>query len=159
MTDNNCPIMELISNRIDNFLPKDENEDLSYTDLFFPKICTLIGSDGCMQIYGCEDPVKVFISVGLTKEDYESLSSLIKEGMRIYNEDGSLETLFELDKRSDALLKGYLGKVRSFKIKRGVSEDEINKFDADVSNFFDNSPVIFTPCSEYEKAIDKNNVK
>lgn len=159
MTNDGCSILELISSRINDFLREDENEDLSYIDLFFPKICTLIGSDGCMRIYNGENPVEVFISVGLTKEDYESLSSLIKEGMRIYNEDDSLETLFELDRRSDALLKGYLGKVRNFKIKRGVSEDEINKFDADINNFFDNSLAVFTPCVEHEKMIDKNNVK
>lgn len=159
MTSTINPIKELIEERIDNLLGK-EQEDLSYVDLFFPKLITLIGTNGCIKIYDGQDPKEVFQNVGLEKEDYESIASLIGEGKRIYFEDSSLETLYELDKRSDVIIKGYLNKVRNFKIKSGASLKEINKFDDDVRNFFDNGNEIFTPISDYEKEFDnKNNVK
>lgn len=158
MKDTSNPIRDLIAQRIDNLFGED-SEDLNYVHIFFPKLITLIGTEGCMGIYEGKDPVEVFANVGLTKEDYESILSLIKEGMRISSLENSLEMLNELDKRSDVILMGYLIKVRDFKIKFGASISEIEKFDEDVKNFFANDPAIFTPCSEYEKTIDKNNVK
>ena len=158
MTSTNNPIKELIEQRINN-LQGNTQEDLSYVDLFFPKLITLIGTNGCIRIHEGQDSKEIFQNAGLEKEDYESIKSLISEGIRINMEDNSLEMLYELDKRSDIIFKGYLNKVRNFKIKNGASEDEINKFDQDVKNFFDNGNEIFTPCSEYEKTLDKNNVK
>lgn len=159
MKDISNPIKELIEKRINNLFGE-ESADLEYVHLFFPKLITLIGTKGCMMIYEGNDPVKVFEEVGLTKEDYEAILAVIREGMRVSSFDDSLETLREIDKRSDILIKGYLDKVRNFKIKRGASPLEINKFDEDIRTFFGNDPVIFTPCSEYEKSIDnKNNVK
>lgn len=160
MKDTSNPIKELIDKRISN-LSGEESEDLEYVHLFFPKLITLIGTKGCMDIYEGKDPVKAFLEAGLTKEDYESILLIIQEGSRISSLDNSLETLKELDKRSDVIIKGYLNKVRDFKIKSGASSSEIEKFDADVNNFFNNASAIFTPCVEYEKSIDnnKNNVK
>ncbi len=155
-TDN--PIKELITERINNLLGE-ENEDLKYGDLFFPKLNTLIGTEGCLKIYEGENPIKVFETIGLSKEDYESITSIIKQGKNISLMDDSQETLSEIDKRSDALMRGYIDKIRNFKIKNS-SLEEINKFDDDVKNFFGNNPVIFTPCAEYENSLEnKNNVK
>ncbi len=159
MKDTSNPIKELIDKRISN-LSGEESEDLEYVHLFFPKLITLIGTKGCMDIHEGKDPVKVFLKSGLTKEDYESIFLIIQEGIRILSLDNSLGALSEIDKRSDVMLMGYLKKVRDFKIKSGASSSEIEKFDNDVNLFFGNNPVIFTPCEEYEKSLDnKNNVK
>lgn len=155
MTDTNNPIKEIIDERINNLYGDENKEDLSYVDLFYPKIELLLGLNGCISIYNNEDPIKVFENVGLTKEDYESITSLINEGLKINKEDSSLEVLSEIDKRSDIVLVGYLNKVRDFKIKNNVSYDEINKFDSKVNVFFGNNPSIFTACSNYEIDINK----
>lgn len=157
MKDTSNPIKELIDERISNLLGE-KSKDLKYVHLFFPKLITLIGTKGCMDIHEGKDLIKVFEGAGLTKEDYEAILAVIKEGKRISSLDDSQETLSEIDKRSDILIKGYLNKVRNFKIKMGASPSEIEKFDADVKNFFDNDPVIFTPCEEYEKQFSNKNM-
>ena len=151
---NNSAVRELIVQRINN-INGDEHPDLTYLHVFFPKINTLIGSEGCIRIYNGEDVEKVFLSRGLTKEDYESINSLIKEGKRISDEDSSL--LLEIDDRSDKILMGYVNKVRTHLIANGK---DVSKFDEDVFNFFQNDKVIFTPVEEYEKELEENkNVK
>lgn len=157
MANINNPIKEIVIERINNLYGNETSEDLSYIDLFYPKIELLLGLNGCVSIYNNEDPIKVFESVGLTKEDYESILVLLNEGIKINKENNSLEVLCEIDKRSDRILVGYLNKVRNHKIGNNASYDEIKKFDSKINVFFGNNPNIFTACSNYE--LDKNNVK
>lgn len=152
MGENDNWIKKLIDTRINDIF-KEQGDDLTYVDLFFPKINVLLGTDGCMAIYEGKDPLKVFESVGLTYEDFAAINSLIKQGAEMNSTDSSLDTLFEIDRRSDIILSGYLNKVRNFKIKSKRPNSEIEKFEEDVSNFFGNNPAIFTPCEEYEKSI------
>lgn len=145
----NCAIRKLIVERINN-INGDEEPDLTYLHVFFPKINTLIGTEGCIEIYNGEDTLNVFMSRGLTKEDYESINSLIREGKRINDEDSTL--LIEIDDRSDKILMGYVNKVRTHLIS---NNKDVSKFDEDVSNFFQNDKVIFTPVEVYEKELEK----
>lgn len=145
----NNPVKEVIDTRIKNLLGEDA-EDLTYIHVFFPKINTLLGTEGCLEIHDGQEPIKVFEKVGLDEEDYTFICNLIKEGMEISKVDNSLETLMEIDKKSDILLNKYLQKVRSFMLNSGKS-NLVSQFDRDVKNFFGNSDKIFTPCSAFEK--------
>lgn len=146
-------VVELINERIRK-INGDDSEDLNYIHVFFPKINTLIGTEGCLKIYNGEEPEKVFLEAGLHKQAYESIVSLVTEGKRISDEDNSLELLNEIDKRSDVIFMGYVNIVRKHLIE---NNKDITKFDLDVNNFFNNDNVIFTSLDEYEK--EKNIVK
>lgn len=152
MVENDNWIKKIIDIRISNIFGHN-NDDLTYVDLFFPKINVLLGTEGCIAMHEGKDPVKVFEGVGLTSEDFLSINSLIKRGVNINEADSSLDTLLEIDKRSDIVLSGYVYKVRNHMVKTGRTNDEIEKFEKDVADFFGNNPVLFMPCEEYEKTI------
>ena len=136
-----------------------DNEDLTYKDIFYPKLEVLLGLSGCMEIYkGC-DPLIAFNKVGLSKQDYESLSFLIEEGMKINKQYNSLDILKELNSRSNLLMRSYVEKVKNNIIRNSSNNKDIDEFDKKVKEFFNDNESIFTPCYVYENEYSKNNVK
>lgn len=155
-------IRKLIDERIEALFPNekdDYNDDLTYKDIFFPKLEVLLGTLGCIKIHEGKDPLIVFNEAGLSKSDYEALSFLIEEGMKINKQNNSLEILKELNSRSNLLMRSYVNKVRNNIIKNSSNLEEVEKFDKKVKEFFNDNENIFTPCYVYEKECIKNNVK
>lgn len=157
-------IKKLIDERVEALFPSEDddlidNNDLTYKDIFFPKLEVLLGTLGCMKIYEGHDPLIVFNEVGLSKQDYDALSFLIEEGMKINKQDNSLEILKELNSRSNLLMRSYVNKVRNNIIKNSSNINDVDEFDKKVKEFFNDNESIFTPCSVYENEYSKNNVK
>lgn len=156
-------IKKLIYERVEALFPSDKDdlidEDLTYKDIFFPKLEVLLGTLGCIKIYEGHDPLIVFNEAGLSKTDYEALSFLIEEGMKINSQDDSLEILKELNSRSNLLMESYVKKVRNNIIKNSSNQEDVEIFDRKVKEFFSNNESIFTPCYVYENEYTKNNVK
>lgn len=152
-------IKMIIEERARNLLNPVEKEDLDYIDLFYPKIELLIGADSCVKILGGNSSFDELIKSGLTASDYESLSNLIVQGLKYWNDDQSLDTLRVINKQSELLMMGYVEKVRNYKIRTGVPVEIIANFDDKTKEFFKTQEAIFAPCSDYEIEMSKSSVK
>ncbi len=130
-------------------------EDIDFIDVFFPKLCAIYGTKICWAIYEGNDIEKMLTERGLSKQDFNEIESMIKNGKNYSDQNNDdLNKLYEVENSyNDRLLK-YAEKVRS-KLKEDNKEIDLKIIEEAIKDSFEVNASIYTPCSEYEKNNEK----
>lgn len=137
----------------DDYVPR---EDLDFVDVFFPKLCAIYGTRICLAINEGKDISELLSKRGLSSSIFQRIEDMMKNGMDFSEKNkNDLSSIFEVETACNDMLKSYANRVREHLAKEN-KKIELEVLESQM-DFFNISPNIYTPCSEYEK--NKNNVK
>ena len=157
--DNNSSLVtkQIIDETVARYKKPVEREDIDFLDIFFPKICAIYGEEVCRMINEGIDPSILINSRGLDNKDIGVIDRILTIGKKAYEEDDSLQSLFDIEKSCDPYLKEYANKV----LNNASNEEDRDHMMEVIGNSFDTDSSVYTPIAELQLQLDevKNNVK